>query len=523
MEYRVFIPTAGLGSRLEGLAKNINKSLVSIANKPAISYIVEKFDKQVEFVIALGYKGDTVREFLSLAYPDRKFHFQKIDKFEGEGSGLGYTLLQCRHLLQMPFLFCSNDTIVEEDIKPPSHNWMGYTYTEDNSQYRSIRIKNRNVTEICAKGAEGDVRAYIGLAGIYDYELFWKAMAEGVNQGAIEIGESFGLRFLMESSIEPVEFTWFDTGNLDALDRTQKHFLKNVDAKVLDKEDEAIWILNNKVIKFSTDEDFIRNRVARAGTLNGFVPPILSSTTNMYAYDKVPGEVFSRNPTLNYFKYFLSWMEKFWTRERLAEPEANEFKGLCMNFYRDKTYSRVKQYFRRFEQLDSEEIINGEKVPRIYALLDQIGWDWIADGLASRFHGDLHFENILINDYGKSPFTLLDWRQDFAGNLKYGDIYYDFAKLNHGLIMSHELVDQKLFNVNHKLNEIRYDFLRKQSLVDCENYFRDWIDDSGYDYKKVRMLTALIYLNIAALHHYPYSLLLFYLGKTMLNELLYEN
>lgn len=33
---------------------------------------------------------------------------------------------------------------------------------------------------------------------------------------------------------------------------------------------------------------------------------------------------------------------------------------------------------------------------------------------------------------------------------------------------------------------------------------------------RVKILTALIYLNIAALHHHPYSLLLYYLGKSML-------
>ena len=33
----------------------------------------------------------------------------------------------------------------------------------------------------------------------------------------------------------------------------------------------------------------------------------------------------------------------------------------------------------------------------------------------------------------------------------------------------------------------------------------------------IRILTALIYLNIAALHHYPYSLLLLALGKSMLS------
>jgi hypothetical protein len=89
--------------------------------------------------------------------------------------------------------------------------------------------------------------------------------------------------------------------------------------------------------------------------------------------------------------------------------------------------------------------------------------------------------------------------------------------------MSHELVDKNLFEVNHKLNTVHFDFLRKQNLVECEIYFRQWIEEKGYDYKKVQLMTTLIYLNIAALHHYPYNSLLFYLGKNMLFELLKEN
>ena len=65
--------------------------------------------------------------------------------------------------------------------------------------------------------------------------------------------------------------------------------------------------------------------------------------------------------------------------------------------------------------------------------------------------------------------------------------------------------------------------MRKQNLVECENYFKQWIGENGYDYKKVQIMTALIFLNIAALHHYPYSLLLFYLGKNMLSEILDKN
>ena len=77
MSYRVVIPTAGIGSRLEGLTKYINKSLVGIANRPTISHLIEQFPEDCEFVIALGHKGKLVRDFLELAYPDKKFFFVK--------------------------------------------------------------------------------------------------------------------------------------------------------------------------------------------------------------------------------------------------------------------------------------------------------------------------------------------------------------------------------------------------------------------------------------------------------------
>ena len=43
-----------------------------------------------------------------------------------------------------------------------------------------------------------------------------------------------------------------------------------------------------------------------------------------------------------------------------------------------------------------------------------------------------------------------------------------------------------------------------------------WCKLKNYDFSKVRILTALIYLNIAPLHHKPYNNLLFALGKQML-------
>jgi aminoglycoside phosphotransferase (APT) family kinase protein len=186
-----------------------------------------------------------------------------------------------------------------------------------------------------------------------------------------------------------------------------------------------------------------------------------------------------------------------------------------MKFYKDKTFERVDLFFKNFEKRDGTENINGFAMPTVKTLLNNIDWNWLASGLPRRFHGDLHFENILWSEK-KQTFTFLDWRQDFAGSLTIGDVYYDLAKLMHGLIVCHELIAQDMYEVTWNESSIHYDLYRKQILVECECFFEAWIVKNGYDLAKVHTLTALIYLNIAALHHYPYSLLLFSLGKSML-------
>jgi len=129
----------------------------------------------------------------------------------------------------------------------------------------------------------------------------------------------------------------------------------------------------------------------------------------------------------------------------------------------------------------------------------------------------LHFENILWCSANRK-FTFLDWRQDFGGELVVGDVYYDLAKLLHGLIMSHEMVSKGAYDVSNRFGALNYDFHRKQILVECERYFDLWLVFHNYDRKKVRVLAALIFLNIAVLHGHNYGLLLYALGTDMLSR-----
>ena len=55
MKYKVCILAAGVGSRMEPFTQHINKSLLPVDLKASISHIIEKFDVNIEIVIAGGH------------------------------------------------------------------------------------------------------------------------------------------------------------------------------------------------------------------------------------------------------------------------------------------------------------------------------------------------------------------------------------------------------------------------------------------------------------------------------------
>lgn len=522
MDYKILILSAGLGSRLGKSYKNLNKALVSINNKPVISYLIEKFPFDIEIVVALGHKGDILRDYIEISHPKHKFKFVYVDKYFGKGSGLGYSLLACKEYLQCPFIFSPNDCIVSNEIPIPDYNWLGFSDSELNNEYRSLKINNNFVEKILEKEeiVSPFQKPYIGLAGIKDHKLFWEFMEKGKEYGSISIGECYAIGKCLEiqKSFKAIKFDWFDTGNLNSLQVAKDQFFSLNSPQILDKPNEAIWFVSGKAIKFNQDADFISNRVKRSKKLKGFVPEIVEKRKNMYSYELITGKTISDVTNEVIFEKLLVYLKDFWREFKLNGNEKDEFNKKCYKFYRIKTIDRIKVFFNKYSENDNDEIINGINVPKISEILKLVDWNWLSKGKPCRFHGDLHFENILLTESGK--FCLIDWRQDFEGLYDYGDLYYDLAKLMHGFIISHEIINKEQYYFEKTEEIINFGFYRKNSLVENENHFLEFLETNRLDVIKVKILTSLVFLNIAALHHDPYSKLLFYLGKYNLFQLL---
>jgi len=74
--------------------------------------------------------------------------------------------------------------------------------------------------------------------------------------------------------------------------------------------------------------------------------------------------------------------------------------------------------------------------------------------------------------------------------------------------------------VSYEGDVAQYKFSKRMNLIKYLSYFEAFLKENNYDLPKVKLISALIYLNIAPLHHHPYSDLLFFHGKLTLSELL---
>lgn len=519
--YTVLITASGTGSKLGDFTKYTNKTLIRIGGKPALSHIIDRYPKNTQFVITLGHFGEQVKDFLRIAYPRHSFVFVPIDKYEGKGSSLGYSMLKAAIHLQKPFIYHASDTVVYDKIPKPSTNWIGGFKGRGSSNYTSFNILNNKIQRILDKGIIDPDYLHIGLVGIHDYKSFWKALKKLQDTGVLkeELSDFHALNDMIKNGVDFSihEFSkWHDVGNLDALQAARNNI--NDPFQILDKPKESIYVIDDSVVKFFSDPKMVEQRVQRGEFLKGFVPKINIFAKNFYSYSYVYGDLMADNTNPSSFYEFLNWaFDNFW--KPVKEVSNEKFKEVCHDFYFTKTLERVEDFMKSRSIQDKETVINGEKIPSLKQLLKRLDFNYLSDTAQTQFHGDFILDNILRT---KKRYVFLDWRQNFGGLLKAGDMYYDLAKLNHNLVINHSIVNKNLFTLKLIDDNIVCDILRKDIFVQCQKVLFDTIEKRGLDVKKVKLLTAIAWLNMPPLHTHPYDAFLFYFGKKELWRIINE-
>lgn len=516
---KVCILTAGRGTRMGEFAHFVNKALLPIDYKAVISHIILKFPENTDFVIAVGHFAVQVKDYLRLAHPDTSIQFVLVENYSGVGSGPAHSLACCKSYLMEPFYFVSCDTLWNAEINYlESENWVGVKSVseEESHAFCNFRLDNNTVIEIKDKETvpSDGFAAFSGLCFIKDHEIFWNGIEDQkfVNL-ELEPQVSLGLNALVrKSSVTSINIGWVDVGNY----KDYKNELMKYENFDFSKKNEFLYLINGKVIKFFAEEEVVAGRIEKAG-LNPSVFPLINGISNhFYSYNYVEGSTLYEKNSPETFSEFLIFMdEKVWLQSKSFDAE--RMGQICQSFYYVKTLDRINQYHLKYPD-DEAKYVRGALMPPLSELLSIVPWERLYQGVPSFIHGDLQFDNIIVDRNG--GFKLLDWRHNFGGEVNVGDLYYDLAKLSGGMLLNYDYIKLNILSYSETDGadgkRVNFDFATRFGCDEYKKMLEVYILDRGLDLSKVRILVALIYLNMSPLHHYPFDKMLFSLGKLLL-------
>lgn len=393
------ILAAGRGTRSR---PGTHKALLPVGDRAVLSHLFDLSPPGARLVVVVGNRADQIRTYCALAHPDLKVTFVEVQDYDAPGSGPGTSLLAAQDAVGIDDLvFTTCDTLWDEDLWlwARTDSWAGISpIPEGTKPERWCRILPGGA--VVDKQPGGGGWAWTGMARICRSDLgaFWA----GIRGADTVEGERQISGGLAAVGVHPVRIGWTDVGDT-------RSYVQAVGYDST-KPREMTYLFPDRVVKMWERKEIAEERALRAEVLTGIVPKV-RHLSGAIAHDFVEGmTAYEAIETgLVTIDELLVWAESIWI------PGEMDLREACLEFYRDKTYDRIDMLPLplREECLDA---------------LHGIDWEELAEGyVCTRIHGDLNLSNIIVG--GDRTFTGIDWRQNFAGNLVWGDRRYDQAKL----------------------------------------------------------------------------------------------
>lgn len=501
----VVIPTAGLGTRLKNLTANFNKSLLPYKGKPILSHIIESFPSNTKFIIPVGYQKDKVISFCETAYPEKMFIFVEIDDYQSKLSGPGYTLRQCDRYLNSPFWYIPCDSYYEEIL--PMHmqedcHFIKTINSNSHKEYTTFKIEQNKIIDLqFKKNTDESYKVFTGISYIYDFKKYLSILK---TKNSNEVIDGISIK----STVAELP-SWEDMGNYT----NYCNLLSASNNYDFSKTDEYTFFVNNKVVKYFSDEKIASKKYTKGSLYPHIVPSGLKINDHWLVYDFVPGKTLYEFKDVNILNQLLSWLNNsVWKKiDKDLSADANLF-------YKQKTYERLEKLRKKYDQLPIVISVDGKQVKNITHYLNNLDWLNLCDKAAAAFtHGDLHFENVIAND--NSEFYMIDWRHEFGTSVEIGDIYYDLAKLYGGFILNYSKIKNGEFNVTCEGTDYKLSIPYINNYDHYVQILEKFIIEQGYDLYKVKTLIPIIYLNMAPLHTAPFDMFLYCLSLKLFEEI----
>ncbi len=228
----------GLGTRLRPITDTIPKSLIPVAGRPVIFYLLDSLSKlSKDYILTVSYRYEKVIELFSK-------EFSKLGNIlfsvEIEPLGTAGGLRKVEKFVEETFIVGNADTVFQQDVrelikfhkKNENTLTIGLTTVEDPSDYGVVKVVNGRIVQFQEKPKTNPI-SKLASAGIYvmEPEIFnyiEKGKVEDIAKDVIPRLQANGRRiggFKMKG-------TWIDIGRPRDLIRANVFMAGRADRKV---------------------------------------------------------------------------------------------------------------------------------------------------------------------------------------------------------------------------------------------------------------------------------------------------
>ncbi|NTV40986.1 MAG: nucleotidyltransferase family protein [Candidatus Moranbacteria bacterium] len=219
---QIVILTAGLGTRMKELTKNVPKNMLPVKGKPILAYKLEALPDEIDEVIfVIGYLGNQIRQYFGDFYGGRKISYVVQKKLDGTGGAVHLI----KDLIGNDFLVMNvDDLYLKKDVENVSRNelaLLGLEITESN-KFGVIEIDQAGyLKKIIEKGEViGTALANVGLyklnRNFFNYPLVDIGNGEfGLPQTLAVMAKDFPVKVEKASD-------WFPIGDPQQLEKAQE-------------------------------------------------------------------------------------------------------------------------------------------------------------------------------------------------------------------------------------------------------------------------------------------------------------
>jgi len=261
------IPVAGAGTKLRPHTYTQPKSLIPVAGKPILGFIIDQLLENgiKEFVFIIGYLGEKIREYVEASYPTIKKKYVLQEKREGLGQAIWLT----KDIIpkKSEVMIVLGDTIIDVDWKKfmaLETSALGVKKVSDPRKFGVAEFDDHNnIIKVVEKPSiPKSNMALVGLYKIKEFDVLIKSIDHNIKNNIRSNNEFYltdGLQEMIQRGVKVEGFkvdNWYDCGQKEILLQTNALLLKKKKKSANVKKKlhnciiiEPIFIGKNAVIK----------------------------------------------------------------------------------------------------------------------------------------------------------------------------------------------------------------------------------------------------------------------------------